>query len=1172
MKKKICKMLSILLTIMIVFSACLCMFSTVSAATEQSYIVSSSGNDATADGTAPRKAFKTIGKAIEFAKAAGLKAGDTVNLKIYGTTAVSWLAEGVNLPTYDFKLVIKPNGTNKAIVGDGSSVNMGGDVYFENIQVDFGSKEGVFAANGYNVSFPSNVTFVGDGTKVSYAAGSYNATQGIEYNKPVKVENTHPITKFFFASYSGSTTFNEDVNISYAAATNPTFYLTGKNGTTTYNKALNLTVNGTTASSYALAANSTLAFGAEAYMQIYNSSGYSINPASDDLANVPEEKLYVINNISGNSKLLEFTDTKGVYKVNVKSPDHKVIATNVATGVETPYDNTTFTLTLDPGVYDVRLERGPVYETYYLNNETGITIPEGARPDGAGTKDMPVKTFADATRLIAQDGMTDIDVATIVIPSGTTCDYGTGLPELECQLVITSDNSESMGTIRSTSTTYLPADTTLKNATLRVDFSYAETFYFMLNGHDLTVEDDAQLRANFVYLLNDESDEVSTEDQTIISRGLFYVNSISLGARYTSKTIKGDVNIYMDNAENSVEVVLGQVREAEIKNDIKSEIKNTYEGDINITVKSANSFNLLVGKDGVDIKGALNVIVDDSVPSYYDFTDYFNNIEATGGKWFIKNAAVDQDFVDFTDQSGVFTVNDGVTAYTRQLEKDQVTHTGGTIDLSQAPGMYTVSDSELAPILPENPHKMLYFKVNDRYWEEQPHLISTLVPVTPGETYRFEYSIFCSDFDGCATTYRTDGDKFGLVEPKIISKEKIGDYYRIVAEGTIPSTYEAIIPQKPDGSPPPAEENAIIKAHFSVMVPANCEGYIFDRLVYDVKDTNKTNLFEYGNADFTQGLDYVQLDTAFWGVWAQGGKPSYNCGGNGVTMWTDDAQILEVVDYDEEVIAKLSQAYSIDDGEWWDPKDVIKEEQEVLYCEVRGKIVDQNGVAVKDTKFLLISDEKTYSAVSNANGEFDFGKVVSGLYELFIQDGSKKINTGFGAFIAEDEVVNFNIIADTSGLIVDTGIEDTPEFDSEIITDSNINEEVEVTAFGGSLKGTVYTPNLEIVPNLKLVLEGFDDVITDENGNFGFANIPVGEYELYAVTSNGDKYVFAKYEIKESVGLEVKLKYAPSIEDNTNSNDNGWVIWVIIASVIALLIVAALVYFLVIRKKKGLIS
>ena len=122
MKNKIYKALSILLSLIIVFSACYCVLTTVSAATEKTLYVSSTGSDSE-DGSTLRKAVATIARGIEVAKADGLGAGDILTLKVLNTTEVLWDASesgSIYMPSHDFKLVITSQAADgSAIVGNG---------------------------------------------------------------------------------------------------------------------------------------------------------------------------------------------------------------------------------------------------------------------------------------------------------------------------------------------------------------------------------------------------------------------------------------------------------------------------------------------------------------------------------------------------------------------------------------------------------------------------------------------------------------------------------------------------------------------------------------------------------------------------------------------------------------------------------------------------------------------------------------------------------------------------------------------------------------------------------------------------------------------------------------------------------------------------------------------
>ncbi len=1442
MKKKIYKAISVLLTLMIVFSACLCMFGSFSAATEKTYFVSSTGADSN-NGSQPRFALKTVGKAIELANAAGLGEGDTVNVKVLNTTAVKWLESDSFLPEYTFKLIVSSQSANgDAIIGDGSSINMGGDVEFTNVKVNFGSGYGNFCANGYNVTFGNGTKFEGSAIMSGFSAGAYSSVKKGTYNEPFTIVNNLPIKYFGLVSnYSGGT-YNEDINVIYNAAQAPLFYVTSQDGKTKINKALNVNIKSATGVSFSKKGTGVFEFGDAGYMQVlnaspveltadsfpediadeklwvlnnklraadliettdtkgkfkvnsavyqnikavnvadsndvidavgdyltlpagvynitankipqtgiyyvkkngsgdgstpesplgdivsalnnavsdgyivgdtvkimivgdsiemgtlptyafnlefdsndpatkprisssagqianniggtttyknveifregewksqqmqganvifteetkfsgsyvsivygtgngggakeevagqklvYNASGapyaiyltnwswanriyndvveleynspntstqlhlnssYSgsvngtttykkalninvkdakavtfmmadgatfeeglqiINSAADllsntegELAKIPADKLYLLNNISGNGNLVEFTDTVGKYKVNLDNPEHELVAKNVATGVETKYDGTSGYITLPAGAYEVRIDRDPVYKDYYVDSENGVEVVAGTRPADVGTKQKPVKTYADATRLIAQDGLAPIDVATIYIPSGQKASWGSSPATFTCQLIITSTMEGDPGTLENNASISLTGNTTLRNVILNQSYQWGG---LRLADYNFTVEEDATADVKYLYIWNTGYGVKHTKDQSITVRGTLKTNSIQLGAEYHSHTCTGDINIYYDSTTSGATVTFGGGTDAKEN--------NIYEGNINITIMNATGFALGTRTTGADIKGSLQILVDDSVKLPYSAKTNFENFDVEGGKWFITNEATSNDFVSFTTEKGKFATKNGATAYSRQYKKNQVKHTGGTIDLSAAPGSYVVSNKSIAA-LTDDSHKMLYFRLSGGA-----HHMSTRAKVTPGETYRFEYSIFTSLYEDCSPHIRDDGDRGITCPVEIISEKKIGDYYRIVAQGTIPEDYN-------HGS----------TACFGVNLSAYSEGVIFDRTVYNVNDPTKKNCFE-GNPDFHDGLDYVTLDQAkFWGKIIHAA---------GQVAWTNGFEELEVMNFSEDFIAWLIALNNPNDGEWWNDKDIISEEIAVTYAKAMGTFKDHNGAPVSGVKMRLVSDENTYVATTKSNGKFDFGTIRTGFYELYIVNGSEEIFTGFSSFIAQDDLVEFNVVTDTSGLSGDSS------GDSESVTDGDNVTEIVGT---GVLAGTVYTADLQVVPNLKIVLKDIGEVVTAEDGTFGFANIPAGTYEIFAVSAEGKQTKLRDVDIGENATLTVKLLYKPEVAEDTNSSNFGWIIWVIIAAVVALVVVAAIAIILVIivaKKKK----
>lgn len=1128
MKKKIYKALSILLTMMIVFSACLCVFNTVSAA--NTYNLTQAGtyyveDGGTGYGDSPDSPLGNIAEALDQAINDGYTVGDTVKIMLIG--------ENVNMgdiPMYDYDVEIDSNDpnvkTNIIVNGSAISDSLDGLTTFKNVTICHEQPyQSVYLRSSNVVFSPSTQFYFGTGTSLTLGTSNGGgAGENVQGQKVILSAMNAPSDIFLSNWGYASRQYNDVLYFEYNVIGGTTiFHLNAdqggsSNGITAYNKGLNINIKSANSIDFRNVDDTSYEKG----FQIINSSARFLDNTSGELSKVPANKLYIINNISGNSNVIEFTDTVGKYKVNLDNPEHVLIAKNIATGVETTYDGVSGFITLEAGSYELRVERDPIYAYYYVDGEKGVSVASGERPEGVGSKEKPVKTYADATRLIAQDGLSDIDVATIIIPSSGETSWGSAPASFKCQLIITSSTEGDPGTLSNGDSLILTGDTTLRNVKLLQKYEYGD---LRLADYDFTIEKDATADVKYLNIWDIAHGYKHTKDMNIRIEGTLICSGIEMGAPYHNHTTTGDINIYFNSANSPATIILG--------GGTYSDGKNIYEGNINITIKQAVSFSLTTRNLGADIKGSLNLLVDDSVKFPYSVKTNFDNFEVEGGKWYVTNVASDDNFVEFTANKGVFAVKDGAKAYSRQIDKDLVEHEGGIIDLSTAPGSYTVSDKEIAPLV-ENSKQMLYFRLGGHL----NHLASRAF-VVPGKTYIFEYSIYCS-LDN-SPTIRTDGDRPPTCSVETVSKTQVGDYYKIVAKGTIPKDY-------------PYDT-----AFFGVDLSAFAEGVIFDRTVYRADDPQKNDCYLM-NQHLYNGLDSVALGMEFWGaVW------SGDRGGIGRMKWTDGVNQLEVMQYDEDYISYLISLNNPNDGDWWKDGDIIKEEVPVTYGKAKGTITDHNGDPVNGIKFLLVSNEKTYEATSNSKGKFDFGTVLSDFYDLFILKGNKKIETGFSSFIAQGNLVEFKVKTDTSGLLTDVDYNNNIA-DTETQTDG---DDVDEIISSGSIKGTVYTPNREVVPGLKIVLRGYGDVVTDENGSFGFANVPVGDYELYAVSSDGSEYVFKTYSIKENGTIDVKLKYDPTIQDNAEQNDNGWIIWVIVASAVALAVVVVLVFLLVFKKKRA---
>lgn len=765
-------------------------------------------------------------------------------------------------------------------------------------------------------------------------------------------------------------------------------------------------------------------------------------------------------------------------------------------------------------------------ENSYFISSKGIVIAAGERPEGAGTIENPVKTFGDVTRLIAQDGLTAEDTAYVYVMAGDTVGWvaesfnktkvdDLDLPtEYACKLVIDSTDPEDIGTIYEYDFLDFAGDVTFKNVKFNVEYMYGAV---RLGHYDIVFEEGSVTEIPELYIgPKSLATPTVTEDYTLVIKGQFKTGKLYIGPYFNQAIYNSDINILVDNKNASVPIQLTGFREDNYF---------IYNGNININILNAKSVSFAKHLGQARFNGALQLMVSSDVKLPYSITANFNELEIGGGKWYITNAATDKDFVSFSSEAGKFNIKDDAKSYVRQLGGDLITNKSGAVDLSKKTGAYTISDKPIDEVL-DNSHKMLYFKTSGTASH-----IASHAQVTPGKTYRFEYSIYTSKMDETSPAFLWDGDRQELGEVTIISQKEYKNYVKIVAEATVPENYDKTM------------------AFFGVNLPGNATGVIFDRKVYEA-DTKEEIL--YKNANFHDGLDHVTLNYEFWGAIYTDSR-----GGAGLIEWTDGVASLEIMDFDTKFIDYLIKEANPDDGEWWNPEDIVDSNYET-YADAKGTFLDHYDKGVKGIKFMLASEDKTYTATTNAKGEFKFSHILTGFYDLYIIDGSKKIEAGFSSYIGPDDLVIFTVKSDITSLLP-----------SEDETTQEPEEEVEEIIPTGNFSGTVYTPMLEVVDGLKLILRDIGEVVTDANGSFAFANIPVGTYDLYTVLDDGTEYVLKEVKIEENRDLSSKIKYAPAVESDTTPADNGWIIWVIVASAVALVVVAGLVVVLVVKKKSA---
>ena len=174
-------------------------------------------------------------------------------------------------------------------------------------------------------------------------------------------------------------------------------------------------------------------------------------------------------------------------------------------------------------------------------------------------------------------------------------------------------------------------------------------------------------------------------------------------------------------------------------------------------------------------------------------------------------------------------------------------------------------------------------------------------------------------------------------------------------------------------------------------------------------------------------------------------------------------------------------------------------------------------------------------------------------------DGNK-VSTGFYTNFSNGDVITLNLVSDSSSISEDSSV-NVNDFDTESDAES---EKTSV----GSILGTVYTPKLKTVADLKIYIRGVGQTVTDKKGYFEFTDIPVGDYEIYTVLADGSEYIFRTVSVKENVELTIKLKYAPDAEASVETESGFNWLWVITPTAAAVLIAIGVAVVIILRKRK----
>ena len=425
---------------------------------------------------------------------------------------------------------------------------------------------------------------------------------------------------------------------------------------------------------------------------------------------------------------------------------------------------------------------------------------------------------------------------------------------------------------------------------------------------------------------------------------------------------------------------------------------------------------------------------------------------------------------------------------------------------------------DVAAVLPQLGKNMIYFQKGAKS-----EIFSSRVASKPGKQYIFTFSTYSTyELTPALNANGMRGELASNTEliSKVVNKEE--NYTTYTYKLTVPSNYNDDL------------------VFLGVNIPFYAEGYLFDMDAYDASDSSKKSVFN--DAVFAKGLDdWVLGWSATW----------FHHEGSQLKYWTDGTQFMQIVPYHLDFIDYLVTDINRDDGEWWSAEDIIEAaEEDKGIANVSGTFVDQAGNPVANIKIILKSAEKTYTTTTNAKGQFSFKNIVADYYDVyFVNAAGEEVLSSVSVILEDGDKATLSIVTDTTNVIKKSGF-----------------------------SGTVYTPQLKTVSNLKIYLRGFGETVTDADGKFAFTDVPVGDYELYTVLEDGSEYVFRTVSIKENVELAVKLKYDPVGTADVDDVDEGGntfldfimdnlILIIAIASGVIVLIAIAIVVFIILKKK-----
>lgn len=686
MKTNFYKAISILLTLLMVFSVTMCAVSTASAATEVTYYVADEGSDSNS-GTNKNEPFKTITKAINAAKASGLGEGDTVNLRLCGYAAVTWQ----NSPAYDFKLTITSDDpTLRSGVELVNGFKFMGDVSFDYVRMD-GALTNIYY-NNHNITIAHDCAFAIN----NHYLGSDNGTQATAPQTVVLGQSL--VGKSVWVGDNGKAkTYKADVTLGINNATSTAKVMLGSaNGVTTFEKNLNLNIMQSRTIDFEKAAGGIDLKGA--LQVVINSDTPVLNEEKSLLASINAPGgYYYITNATRVGDIIEFTETAGTYKVDtdryaVKATDSEGKEHIAADGILVLPKSGEYVLT------SVKEIENPVY---YVSSTDGNSLNDGLSPE------KPLCAINEAIHKAVEEGYWEGDTVTVKVLSSTV-DWSNEfkinsttemvVDDYSYLLRVESNNKASLSTVNFIYRQVMTGDVEFEDIKLNLG-SQSGSRLFYANNHNVTFGENVSMTVNTL-AFGTFNGSGKFDGQSIDIK--YPLNgSISLGndGHHNGRSFAEDVFLTLDNPKIRTKMYItcyhGGV--------------TTMQKNFNIQIKAAESAEIIKGATiqpdivtRIAVKGAIQLIANDDVILTEESISVLKSCSDSGEVYYLSNASGIKDLLEFTETAGKYKLaldSERCVVYAVDEEGNVITSKDGYLVLPKS-GDYII-DAKVTPVVKE---------------------------------------------------------------------------------------------------------------------------------------------------------------------------------------------------------------------------------------------------------------------------------------------------------------------------------------------------------------------------------------------------------------------------------------------------------------------------------------